>query len=420
MNDYHTKSVAVYDFGTFVSMAIKLSEYFGKVYYHSPWQSSFPKSNAMLIGKGIPEIERVDDFYDIVDDVDLFVFPDVHCGGIQIDLENRGKRIWGSRKGEELELFRDASKKYLASQGIAIGPYEVVTGLNDLRAYLQEHSNQWVKMSITRGDAESFHSRDYQTVEPRLDELEWKLGAKKHIKEFIVEESIDDAVESGYDGYSVDGQFPAGGFCGIEIKDKSYIEIYHEYSKIPVEITSVNDKMSDTLKKYRYRNFISSEIRITQDRTPYLIDPCMRQGSPPSEVMQEMILNLADIIWNGADGILVDPVVENKYGVELIIHSQWADKNWQAIRFPEELKNQYKFRNLTVIGGNYYFVPQDVGLPEVGAVVATGNTIEEAVEKVKEYAARIESYDLSVFTDVLNDTQEEIDKLREWGIDIDG
>ena len=35
----------------------------------------------------------------------------------------------------------------------------------------------------------------------------------------IVEEAIDDAVEIGYDGYTIDGKYPQNAMWGIEIKD---------------------------------------------------------------------------------------------------------------------------------------------------------------------------------------------------------
>ena len=54
MDDYSNKSVCVYDNGLFVSLAQRLSESFGRVYYTTPWEASaFPRSNARLIGQGI-------------------------------------------------------------------------------------------------------------------------------------------------------------------------------------------------------------------------------------------------------------------------------------------------------------------------------------------------------------------------------
>ena len=90
----------------------------------------------------------------------------------------------------------------------------------------------------------------------------------------------------------------------------------------------------------------------------------------------------------------------------------------KAVQFPEELRENVKLRNLTMIDGEYYVVPQSIGLPEIGAVVAVGNTLDEAMEKVKGYAEKVEGYFLDVFPDALDGGQEEIKKLNSIGIRI--
>ena len=125
---YQGKSVCVVDNGLFVEVACTLAEHFGAVFYYSPWQNAFPKSNSLLIGKGLPGVTRIDDLWGILNDVDLWVFPDVYHAGLQVQLEAMGKRVWGSRYGEELELDRLHSKRHLEDRGLAIGEYEVVKG----------------------------------------------------------------------------------------------------------------------------------------------------------------------------------------------------------------------------------------------------------------------------------------------------
>jgi hypothetical protein len=174
--------------------------------------------------------------------------------------------------------------------------------------------------------------------------------------------------------------------------------------------------MAPTLKDYGYRNFFSTEVRVKKDGTAFSIDPCCRAGSPPSELYQNLYSNLADIVWQGSMGKCVDPVPTAKYGAELIIHAQWADKNWQAVEFPQKLRDNIKLRNLTIINGEYYVVPQSVGLPEIGAVVATGNTLQEAITKVTEYGKQIKGYFIDVFPEALEEAQGEIEKLKTFGI----
>jgi predicted RNase H-like HicB family nuclease len=77
-----------------------------------------------------------------------------------------------------------------------------------------------------------------------------------------------------------------------------------------------------------------------------------------------------------------------------------------------------KFRNLAIIDEKYYVVPQGVGLPEIGAVVATGNTKEEAIKKCKEYCEQLEGYYIETYADSLDDATEEEKKLNEFGIEL--
>jgi uncharacterized protein YlzI (FlbEa/FlbD family) len=153
-----------------------------------------------------------------------------------------------------------------------------------------------------------------------------------------------------------------------------------------------------------------------KDKIPYMIDPCCRAGSPPSELYQNMYTNLADILWFGAEGKIIDPTPAGKYGAEMLIHSAWADKNWQAVNFPEKIRDQVKFRNLTIINGKYYVVPQAVGLPEIAAVVAIGDSVEEVVEEAKELAKQVTGYYIDIFPDCLDEAQHEIDELKKMGI----
>lgn len=414
--DHSSHSCLVYDQGLFVEIAATLSKSFGKVYYFMPWVSAFPKSNSLLVGKGMPNVERVDDIWNV--NPDLWVFPDVYDGGLQIHLEELGKRVWGSRMGEELELYRPESKHFLKSTGFSVGKYGVVCGLDALRKALKAKDNVWVKISRTRGDMETFYSSNYKNIEPRLDELEHVLGAKKKNMKFVVEASIEDAVEIGYDGYSIDGKFPGSAMVGIEVKNKGYLGHFQKSSDMPEQIQKINNMMAPALKEFGYKNFFTIEARITKDGTPWVIDPCCRFGSPPGELVQLMYTNLADIFWHGAEGELIDPVPAGEWGAELLIHSSWADKNWLAVHFPESIRDSIKFRNFTIIDGEYYIVPQSVGLSEIGAIVAVGKTSEEVSDKVQKLAAQVEGYVLDVFPDSLQEADKEIAKLKEYGIEL--
>jgi len=416
--DLKDKVAIVYDNGLFLEFARVLAKSFKKVYYYMPWKNGFPKSNQYIVGEGITGIERIHNFFDYVDESDIFVFPDVYDGDLQLYLESQGKLVWGSRKGEELELERAAMNEHMKSLGLYVAPYVVLIGIAALREYLKEHDNVYVKCSILRGDFESFHSLNYKFVEPKLDELEYRLGAMKSIKEFVVEDAYDNAVETGCDLYTVDGEYPTATLAGIEVKDLGYIGKINKYSDLSPKVTDFNEKISNTLKNYGYRGFFSTEVRISKSKPPYMLDFCARLGSPPNELYQMMYKNLAEIMWYGSQGYLIDPTYEHKYGVEVFIHSTWADQNWQEIEFPKKYRDNIKLRNACCIDGKFYAVPQSVGLPEVGAIVAEGDSIKETIDKVKEIADTIQGFYLEIKMEAVDTALKQFKELEEFGVKI--
>ena len=113
--NFKDKKALIYDHGTFVSLAERLAQDFGEVGYFSPYNSSFPSSNATYIGHGLKGVTRVNNFFDYVEKADIVIFPDVGDGDIQEYLVSKGKRVMGSRKGEDMELYREDMKEFMKS-----------------------------------------------------------------------------------------------------------------------------------------------------------------------------------------------------------------------------------------------------------------------------------------------------------------
>jgi hypothetical protein len=406
-----SKTALIYDNGIFAELAVTLAKSFGRVIYYTPWTSGMPKSNPLMIGYGLEGVERVASPWGVFDEVDLWIFPDVYEGELQEYLVKQGKRVWGCRMGAELEIDRPKSKEQSRKLGIDIGPYKVVKGLDALRKHLKANDDQWVKISGTRGDMETFGAPTYARVETRLDELEHNLGAMKKVMEFTVEQGIPDAIETGYDGYVIDGEYPKGAMTGVEIKDEAYVMKVTSYAKLPKQVQSVNDKLKPALKRYGYRGFISTEVRCTKDGKAYLIDPCCRLGSPPSELYQNLIANIAEVMWYGAEGTLIEPEFKAKWGAEVLLISEWADQNWQHITFPRSIRQNVKLRNFCRIEGEYYVIPQSTGSAEIGAVVAMGETADAAIAEVKRLAELIEGHLLDKPVDALDQAREQLEKV---------
>ena len=64
---YRNKKVLFYDKGLYLYTAQKLGEYYDKVYYYMPDSSPYPCSNLADIGTGLPEVERVHNFWEYID-----------------------------------------------------------------------------------------------------------------------------------------------------------------------------------------------------------------------------------------------------------------------------------------------------------------------------------------------------------------
>lgn len=415
---YETKCICVYDHKIFLPMAERLAKDFGRVLYYSPWKDSSPQKKNTLVGYGLEGVERINNFWDYLPEMDCIAFPDILEGDLQLHLRDIGKQVWGSFKGEELEMDRIGAKELMKQLNLPVGEYEVVKGIDNLRKYLKSNKDTHVKIDIYRGDFESFFSPNYEYTELKLNDIEQSLGAIKNEVEFICEKDLPDRTELGYDGYCVDGQFPSKTMIGIEIKDCGYTASFKDYNKFPSQITDVNTALSDILKVYGYRNFFSTEVRIGKDKVGYPIDFTCRNGAPPSELMYMMYTNFSDIVWEGSQGNLIDPIPENKFGVELIMTSTWAETKWLPVQFPEKYKDNLKFKSSCIIDGQRYIIPQTVGLPEIGSIVTTGKTMEYAIGKAEEIADEVRAYYIEVPKQSLDKAKDEIEKLKSFGIDL--
>ena len=417
---YPNDAVLILDNGLFVSLAVTLAKDFGKVWYSKPTLGeAFPTSNSMLVGKGLPGVEVPNDYHDVLKEVSLIACPDVYFAGVQRHLESLGHRVWGARRAEELELERLATKKYMEKLGIPVVPYDSVTGLDALWDYLKTHKDKWVKISKTRGDVETFPAENFTLIEGELNRLSSVLGAKQKKMEFVVEENMKETKELAIDWYTVDGQTPESGMVGIEAKNKSYMGIWESREDMLPELLKPYELLAPALEKYRCRSWVAFETRFKKNGKAYVQDPCMRFGSPPGEVCQLQYTNMAEIMREGADGVLVEPVPAGKFAVQLQMHSDWATDQWVPVQFPDKIADNVKLKNATRIDGQYYVVPQANRAKDIGAICAVSDDLKDAIRQVKEYADQVKGCYLDIFPDSLDGIQEEIDELaEEYGIEL--
>jgi len=416
--DFLSNTVCVIDNGVFAEVARLLSKSFGKVYYTSPWVADFPSSYKTELGEGFPDYDRVDDIWDILDDVDLFVFTDLHQGSLQEYLTSIGKRVWGSRNADELECYRTDAKEHFASLNIPQAPYVVVKGMKELRKYIKSRGSDklWIKIDRTRGDTETFSVEGYDLAKNRLDTMEAEFGPVAEMREFTVEDNLPDTLDIAIDTYSIDGRYPQMAMLGIEQKDMGYVGAVKPWAAMPPALVDIYEKLSPTLELYKYRNLFALESRVGKGGL-WLADPCCRFGSPVSELELELISNLAEIMWEGANGVLIEPIYKAKYGCEVLIKSQWSPEKPMLIEFPEEYRDQIKLRYAAKFGNETWILPQNSG-EEVGAIVAYGESLEACMEEVSEIGKQVKGTQLDVTCGSMDVLKGNLKDLASWGIDF--
>jgi len=417
LKDVKDLTVMVVDNGIFCEAAIRMARDAKRVLYFPGGTGVAPRLREQKIGSGMPEIEVVDSPFKYHKEVDLYYFTDIYHGDMQDMLVSLDKPVWGSRIGQDMELKRDKLKKELKKRGLLVAPWVKIVGLTNLREYLKKNGEgKFVKVNYYRGIAETFHCINYREIESVLDDIGYREGPLREQIEFIVEDELPDCVEIGEDTYNVDGEFPSQYMSGIEVKDKSYVGIFKKRKEFPKVLTEWSDTMSEVFRRYGYRGFYSTEMRVNAKQEGYMIDFTARNPDPPSPLYMELYDNFTEIIWAGANGELIDPKPIAKFGVQIIFSSNWAAENWQEIIFPEKYRRNIKLKHPCKVEDRYYSIPNHNHWEEIGAVVAWGKTLESAIEEAKKIAEEIKGHGIEANSDSLDEAEEAIEKLDKFGV----
>lgn len=383
MKKHSEVKAVVVDHGIFLPIARRLAREFDKVWYYSPHERAFPTLRD-AVGDGFPDVERTDSLWKVKDDCDLFIFPDIGFAAEQKELLSQGKAVWGARSADSIEISRGRFIKELMEVGLPVPPYHKIVGMENLRDHLQDKKDKWIKMSRYRGDWETMHFRDWEHDELELDVRAMKLGPFKNLMTFYVFDDIPTTIEDGCDTYCIDGQFPSSVIHGMEAKDKAYIGTFQKYSDLPKEVSGVMDAFAPVLASYEYRSMFSCEVRITGAGESYFIDPTLRAGSPPSQVMCEMVGNLGEIFWHGAHGELMQPEQASKFGVQALVCVPSSREFWATMEVDDELDHWLKCGFCSKIGDHLVFPPDhDCPKGDVGWLTAVGDTLPEAIEALR-------------------------------------
>ena len=406
------KSVLVLGTGLEVEHALRLSSAYN-VYYWTHFMTAFPEFNDFSYGLGFEGIKKIMFPFYRINDVDLIATFDIGYGDIIDYFRKQGKICFGAGRGEKLELDRWYLKNLLKHAGLPVMKTWRVKGIDRLRDILKNNNNVIVKISVFRGDCETFYSPSYDEVEPLLDILQVKWGKFAEGYEFIVEQEIKDAVEAGIDGIFS----PANGFCfplmwGIE-NHSAYIGVWGY--RIPEWFVRTEPHLKNILTTMDYRGFISTEQRIVNKNKDYLIDITARIPHPLGHIFTTAIRNYPEVIFRIANNQKVTLDVKEKFWGCLPVRSDELNNVSLEVRFPDKYRPYIKFSTAYKKDGKYY---ASKGGTIVCSIVYGADTIDKVIEGIKKIGDEIKVVRAEKEYHLLDEIKEEIDKLKSMGIEF--
>lgn len=407
----NNKSFLVYDRGQFLHIAQRLARD-AKVYYYLAEEEPYPHKNTDEIGTGYENIEVVDDFWEALGKAGCVVFTDVYNGGLPRYLKEQGIPVFSALGCEEIEEDRKLLKKVLRDSGLPVIPTVNLKGLDAVEKYLEGKEDKWLKCSDYRGDMESQHFSNSFLMQTWFDTKRKDWGMGQNSVEILVEDSINSECETGFDTPMLDGELPENPMIGYDNKNKAYCAM--TVKKLPVMLQKIHDKMKPGFKRRGYQAWYSNEIRIAGGKA-YYMDCTSRFGSPPSEIYCELYKSFTQNVWDLAHGKM--PILEPgfKYGVQLILISDFAERHWLPIQFPKEIERFVKLKNAKKVKDGYLCIPNKNGR-YIGSVIALGDDLDKTIEECIERAGMIKGEEIEFDKHAFEGIKESITSGAKYGI----
>lgn len=409
-------TLCVVDNGLFTELAIRLARDFKRVLYAVQWEAEFPLMNDRGLGAGLENIERIEDPYldSVVDDTDIYLFPDIFHAGKQQLLERAGKHVWGSREGDSLETRRVWFRGLQEELGMPVPKAEVVHGFSALVEFLSDHGRCFVKTtSKIRGTMETHEFLDMEQDGYWLENLRTRLGGLREVPLFLVEEPIDTKFETGLDTYSIDGKSPKTPMQGIEVKGKLILCSAQTKSATPGPLDNALTTLEPVLRGFGYRNFLSAEFR-----GDILTDLCARCPNPGIGAEMEMISNLGAIIEAGARGELIEPDFEFEFGIQAAIFHDHDEELWKQFRLDKDIRRWVKLMEFCEVDGCWQIIPRRPFGQKIGWLVGVGDSIEAASKHLQENAEALKDYPFDIKLDALEDAVNQAHEAEKAGFEF--
>ena len=374
------------DNGLFTSLAARLGRD-QEVAYFSTWGNSFPQSRELAPATGLENVERVDDPIQYLLDgkASHVIVPDLYLNGIERLAREMGIPTFGCGEGNRLETDRWHLSEFLAENGLDVISTTEVEGVDALESYLRKHEDKYIKVSVFRGDLESFHHVKWDSTEVWFNDLKRRLGPLGAQIRFIVQDPIPDATEVGIDTFVLGGRFVQQPIVGVERKDAAYFGCLVDGT--PEPFAPIINALETYFTQTKYNCFFSNEMRINQHGI-FMTDATCRIPSPPGGVMMNACQNLSNVILKGEQPNYGDAT----YFCEIVLKSDWVRENFLQVTVPNETR--YAFHNYCKIDKKIWIIPHDSKYTEFGSALGWGKTADAAITMCEESAKAVEAYQL--------------------------
>lgn len=405
------------DSGLFTELAVRFAREIAKVRSHVSWRDEFPTINDRAVGGGLGVVEWIENPYldHIYDTTDVYCFPDIFFAGEQQLLKRTGKPVWGSNIGDELETKRIWFRGLQEKLGMPIPKAEIVVGWSALDDYLKANDRHcFIKTtSKIRGSMETHEFWDYEQETYWLWDLRLKLGGCGEYVMFLIEEPIETPFETGIDTYCVFGQFPKTPMQGIEIKGKLILSSAQTTSPTPKPLDDALTSLAEELRQRRYCNFLSAEFR-----GKILTDFCARAPNPGIGVEMEMIRNLGEIVYRGAQGELVEPDYEFEFGIQAAIFHDHPEESWKQFRIDPDLRRWVKLMEFCKVDQRYQIIPRPPFGQKIGWLLGVGNTVQEAADHLQANAEAFKNHPFDIKIDSLPEAIRQAGEMEKQGMEF--
>lgn len=405
--------VLVIDSGIGLCHAYRFAKDGHEVYYWRNWWKPFPCFEDFVCGEGL--VTKVKDFWKYLDEVDLIMVVDSGLGYMVEYLRRNGYNVFGAGMTDRLELDRRYFHEVLDQLGLKYPPSWNVDGIGGVLDFFKNEAEKgkeyFVKVSLFRGNVETFSARSFEEAEAILLPLEAVLGPFGNKFQFVIEEAVE-GVEVGFDALFNSRDFLLPILFTFEAMDNTLGK--WEFESI---WTPVLEKFRSFLAEEDYRGFFSLEA-IFDGSDLWLLDPTPRPAYPGSSaIFCQNLNNYCEVINAVALGEDIDFDINSKYVVALNVYTEHNVGRWLVINIDEDTK--FWIRRGVMVNGKLYLTAGKEGETLAGVVIGEGDTYEETFEDASEQLSKISLYGMffnwGVFDSFVN---EYIKPLKEYGIEF--